>query len=227
MDAAGNVYLGGVCDDRLDFGDGERTGGGGYLAKLDPTGQVLWTRQLATQDVAASYAVPDAFRADGAGNVHVAGSLVGTVAFEAFGAGETWTSAGGFDLFVLQLGPSGELVWSTLVGDTFDEYAGGLDLDAAGDVLVGLYGGGGAVDFGGGPVETDGADVVVGRLTSAGAHVSTVAYVSAADQFLGSVAVDPVGDVVIAGGFAGSVDFGAGPHTSSGGLDVFVAKLCP
>lgn len=42
-----------------------------------------------------------------------------------------------------------------------------------------------------------------------------------------SVAVDGSGNVILAGRFTGTVDFGGGPLTSAGGYDIFVAKYTP
>jgi hypothetical protein len=48
------------------------------------------------------------------------------------------------------------------------------------------------------------------------------------NQLVYAVAIDSAGDVVIAGAFAGSIDFGAGGAlASNGGLDAFVAMLDP
>jgi hypothetical protein len=45
------------------------------------------------------------------------------------------------------------------------------------------------------------------------------------DQRGAAITVDAAGDVLIAGSFAGSVDFGGGPLMSTGGSTAFVAKL--
>lgn len=41
------------------------------------------------------------------------------------------------------------------------------------------------------------------------------------------VATTPDGDIVIVGGFGGTLDFGAGPMASTGSYDIFVAKIDP
>jgi hypothetical protein len=50
---------------------------------------------------------------------------------------------------------------------------------------------------------------------------------NSADQAATAVAVDGDGNVIVAGSFAGILDFGSGPLTSVQAQDVFVAKLSP
>jgi hypothetical protein len=44
---------------------------------------------------------------------------------------------------------------------------------------------------------------------------------------VGNMAIDPQGALYLAGGLGGSVDFGAGPVTTTGSSDVYVAKMDP
>src|SRR5207245_1933859 len=71
------------------------------------------------------------------------------------------------------------------------------------------------------PIRADGAQRVRAQLTwnrqFGGAGVFDAAHAMA-------VATDPSGNVVVAGSFEGTVNFGTGPMTSSGFKDVFVAK---
>lgn len=50
---------------------------------------------------------------------------------------------------------------------------------------------------------------------------------AASNQSARAVATDADGNVIVVGQFAGTLDLGGGPLTSSGGDDVFVAKLAP
>ncbi|XXT20154.1 hypothetical protein WME94_01130 [Sorangium sp. So ce429] len=69
---------------------------------------------------------------DAAGNYYVTGSFQGTVDF---GAGPL-TSAGGQDVFLLKLDPSGALIWSKRFGTPFEEIGGAVTVDGNGDVLL-------------------------------------------------------------------------------------------
>ncbi|MGK3989343.1 hypothetical protein WME99_40225 [Sorangium sp. So ce136] len=69
---------------------------------------------------------------DAAGNYYVTGSFQGTVDF---GAGPL-TSAGGQDVFLLKLDPSGALIWSKRFGTPHTEIGGAVTVDGNGDVLL-------------------------------------------------------------------------------------------
>jgi hypothetical protein len=64
-------------------------------------------------------------------------------------------------------------------------------------------------------------------VTCAGGVVWAKSFGDAADQRAIAVALDPQGNVVVVGRFAGTVDLGAGPVTAKTPSDVFVAKVDP
>src|SRR5213075_3252556 len=65
--------------------------------------------------------------------------------------------------------------------------------------------------------------LVPGTTTSDPGMVASTVYTFNAAHAM-AVATDPSGNVVVAGSFEGTVNFGTGPMTSSGFKDVFVAK---
>src|SRR5438046_3726892 len=67
-------------------------------------------------------------------------------------------------------------------------------------------------------------DIYVAKLNSSGGHVWSKSFGTINSDQGRAVAVDPSGNVVITGYFLGTIDFGGGPVTSSGGLNTFVAK---
>ncbi len=143
---------------------------------------------------------------DHAGRAIVSGPGLGTVALDA----------------------ADDPVWST-------GYFGSLATDAANDVLVtgALVG---TVDFGGGPLTSAGGeDVFVVKLDQDGDHQWSARYGDAgAEQRGQAVAADFEGNVLVAGIFDGSIDFGTGelslPHCPSEAWcneSGFVVKLDP
>ncbi|XXX74568.1 hypothetical protein WMF30_43660 [Sorangium sp. So ce134] len=121
----------------------------------------------------------------------------------------------------------GEHLWSKSFGADLPQRATGVAIDAAGKVVVAGYFAA-SVGFGGNWLASAGGDdIFVSRLESSGAHIWSKRFGGAGDQRATAVAADASGNVLIVGTFDGTLDF-ASPGavlTSSGGTDVFVAKL--
>jgi hypothetical protein len=82
------------------------------------------------------------------------------------------------------------------------------------------------VDFGGGPLTSDGNDIFVAKYKEVeGSHLWSARFGGANSDLGNSVAVDANRNVVVTGSFRDTVDFGGGPLTSVGGSDIFLVKL--
>jgi hypothetical protein len=111
-------------------------------------------------------------------------------------------------------------------------------LDGAGNALVGV-GIKGSVDFGGTALASGGGNFVLVKVDPAGKVSFAKQFGTGVDVgFIDSglnvatpgnydIAADAAGNVVIAGGFSDTVDFGGGGLANAGGKDVFVTKLDP
>src|ERR1019366_9352569 len=84
------------------------------------------------QDFATSVA------SDAQGNVYVAG-LTYSPDFRVTAGGGQTKFGGTCDAFVAKLGPNGKVIWSTYLGGILDDWATGVALDGAGNVLVTGY----------------------------------------------------------------------------------------
>jgi hypothetical protein len=222
VDGAGNVLLTGYFQGSVDFGGGPLSNIGDhdvFVAKLDPQLGHLQSRRFGDEGLAAGKCIA----ADAAGDVIVAGYFASSIDF----GGGPLTSAGGDDVFVAKLDPQLGHLRSRRFGDAANQLPVGVAVDADGNVvLTGIFEG--LVDFGGGPLTSAGdIDVFVAKLDPQLDHLWSRSFGDAALQVGWSVAVDAAGDVVLAGYFEGSMDFGGGPLTSAGSVDAFVAKLDP
>jgi hypothetical protein len=121
----------------------------------------------------------------------------------------------------------GAVQWHKEWGDVSDQRALAVAFDPTGAVLV-LTQGAGASDFGGGPLASAGSyDVYLAKFAADGAHEWSKSFGDPATQ-LGDgwgLDVDASGDIVIAGDFTGTVDFGGDQLVAKGDRDVFLAKL--
>jgi hypothetical protein len=72
-----------------------------------------------------------------------------------------------------------------------------------------------------------GADVVIGKLDTAGNHLWSARYGGAGDQWVGDVVADGAGNLYLTGSFEGTLDFGglSSPLTAASNWDGYVAKL--
>ena len=85
-----------------------------------------------------------------------------------------------------------------------------------------------AVDFGGGPLSSQGSAGFQVRLDASGHHISSAAFGAGAIREVAGVASDASGDVAFAGSFAGTLDLGQGPMTPKDqSADAFLARVDP
>ncbi|MDB4944831.1 MAG: hypothetical protein JWP97_4365 [Labilithrix sp.] len=118
-------------------------------------------------------------------------------------------------------------LWSKRFGGSDYEHAFAVAVDATGAAIItGNFRG--TANFGGGPlVSTGDDDVFVAKVDSTGKHLWSRRFggIAGAEDRGRSVATDAAGNVVVAGNFSGTIDFGGGPLVSAGSWDIFVAKL--
>jgi len=221
VDASGNVFLAGSFAGSVDFGGGPLVSAGGediFVAKFDPSGSHLWSRQVGDTCFTGTQSIA----VDASGNVFLAGSFGGGLDF---GGGQL-KSAGGYDIFLAKFDPNGAHVWSRRFGD-IDDYqeALGVAVGPSGNVVIaGYYRG--TVDFGGGPlVSAGGEDIFVATFNPSGTHVWSRRFGDPDWQVARSVTVNTIGQVIFAGEFYGQVDFGGGSLVSAGSGDIFITKL--
>lgn len=121
----------------------------------------------------------------------------------------------------------GDHLWSMSFGAGSDQQVAAIATDPTGSlILVGSFFG--SIDFGGGALTSAGSsDVFVAKFDPYGMHEWSQGFGDAAEQTASAVAVDSSGNIVVVGQFQGVLDFGGGPMSSSGGNDVFLAKLNP
>lgn len=100
-------------------------------------------------------------------------------------------------------------------------------IDGSGNaVLVGSISG--TADFGGGVLTTSGAtDIFITKVNAAGKHVWSKLLANPQAESLAAAAIDPTGNILVAGDFDGVIFTDTDKLTSVGGGDVLVAKLDP
>jgi hypothetical protein len=215
FDPLGNVIMVGYYFQGADFGGGVLPGdlGGGFIVKLDSNGAHVWSKGFPG-------AYPECAATRASGNVVVTGGFGGTVSF----GGPPLTAMSG-DVFVVEYDPSGAHIWSKRYGGASGENGKRIALDGSGSiVLSGRCSG--PVDFGGGTL-TGPEGFFLMKLNDAGIHQWSQRFGGANNDDAEGLVVDDDDNILLAGWYSGTVNFGGQPLTPVGGNDVFLAKYAP
>ena len=224
-DAAGDTVATGSYTGATAFGATTLTGtvSAAFVTKIDPSGNVLWADGFAGTGLDTGTAVA----IDASGNIYAGGTDQGTITFNAT---TTLTGAGGSDVYIARLAPTGVVTWAVGFGGAATDTLGGLAVDAAGEVYgVGTFGG--TAKFGTftmTPNGGSGSDAFIAKLDPTGAVTWADQVGGGLSDFGTAVALDAQANVYVGGEFSGQANLdphGTANFSSSGGLDAFVEKL--
>lgn len=205
VDATGNIFLVGGFTGVLDLGTGALTSQGEQdvlVAKLTSDGAPIWSKRFGDEkgQIALSVAT------DGSGNVIVGGIAQGTVDF---GGGPRTASEAG-EAFLFKLDPSGNHLWSKLLGSGVGSIGGAptafwVSADASGGIVISGSGNG---DLDGTEQPLADASSFVAKLDSDGNLLWEKSFVSA-EIF---AKTNRQGDVALTGSFSETFSLG-GPQS--------------
>jgi hypothetical protein len=222
VDGVGNVYVAGSTGGDLDgpeIGSDPLVGGTDFfLAKFDPSGNLLFSRQFGTlaADEARGVAV------DGVGTVYVTGSTGGDL--DGPGIGDPLV--GSSDVFLATFDPSGSLLFTRQFGTLVDDRAFTVAVDGAGrDYVPGTtYG-----DLDGpgiGDPLVGGTDFFLAKCDASGSLLFTRQLGTPTDDSAFGVAVARLavgGNVFVTGETLGGLD----GNLSVGDFDLSLSKFDP
>ncbi len=237
VDAAGNAYVTGAFEGNADFGTNVLTNANAssysdiFVAKLDPTGNVLWTVTAGEDSISD---VGNAIALDPNGNVLVAGRSGLTT----FGAAPV---VGNGRIFLAKFDNNGNPVWARACG--LPGIYGGQDsatavgTDGAGNIFLAGNFEGPTATFGTATLTNRGvSDGFLAVFDAGGTPLRVLQIGGAGTDRVNGLAVDASGNAHVAGDFSGTLTLGAvGPRvatavaglTSAGQADGFVAKFDP
>ena len=244
VDTGGNVFVVGtiassdsswpsdweICGgyDELLNTNGQEGATDGFLIKLSPTGQHLWSTYVGgyANDNCSSVAL------DSAGNVLVAGV---TQSPEWVSGGFDTTHGGNEDGFVVKISPNGEHLWSTYLGGHKWNSCSGVAIDSQDNVLLagttsspGWVTGGFDTSLGVGENGYYEDSGYVVKLSPAGQHLWST-YLGGDDDDDNAIGIiaDGEDNVLVTGRTASSGWISGGFDTTYGGWhDTFVASSC-
>jgi hypothetical protein len=238
-DLTGNVYLTGSFSGSGDQDPSQGTftassNGSGdiFIAKLDPSGNMIWLKSMGGIQADAGAAIS----VDGIGNVYVAGNFRSTVDFDP-GPGTytiqapVYQSIYDSDAFLLKLDKDGNFVWAGAISGEKDEFINGMVLANNKLYVTGMFGGTAEFD-----IKGDSSYTMFGAMNSQ-AFIATydldgnidMAKMIDGDSRGDAIAVDAGGNIYSAGFFMTAADFDPSAATlnltSAGGAEAYVWKL--
>ncbi|MFO8145372.1 MAG: SBBP repeat-containing protein [Candidatus Syntrophosphaera sp.] len=220
VDASGNAYLTGFFYGTAGFGGYTLTSSGNYdifAAKLDPNGNWLW----AVKAGGTSNDNGEGIAVDGSGNAFLTGEFQNTATFGA----HTIASSGDQDIFAAKLDPNGNWLWAVKAGGTSNDFGYGIAMDGSGNAF--LTGGFQVTaSFGGYNLTSSGVqDIFAAKLDTNGNWLWAVQAGGASNDNGYGIAMDGSGNAWLTGAYYGTASFGPYTFTSSGGFDIFAARL--
>lgn len=233
LDASGNILLTGSYRGSVDFDPGSGSfslSSNGlsdvFVLKLTASGDYQWSVSKGglLDDEAYGIAV------DASNNVFVTGMFSGVVDFEGGSGSGMLTSLGLSDAFILKLNASGSFAWAHNMGGLLGDIGNSVDVDNAGNVyLAGAFQGG--ISMGSTSLTSIGmSDAFVAKMDNSGSLIWARNIGSTTDDYATALHLDAGGDIVLAGSFSGSADFGLGagsaPVTAPGSnSDIFTQRI--
>lgn len=148
LDANGNSYVIGTFTGTLDFDPGvglaNLTSAGGrdlFLSKYDPTGNLLWAKQIGgNMDDGVLNLSGKCLAIDNNGDLYCTGEFSGIADFDPSSASYNLTSYGNTDVFLAKFDNSGSLIWANNMGGSEMDQGFSIALGASGNIyLAGRY----------------------------------------------------------------------------------------
>ncbi len=216
------VAVAGQFSDRVDLGEGVVRGDGrssAFVARYDQDGGVLWTRPLPHEGFQSASALAAAPNDDLVLLGYSDQSLDGDLSAE---------GRGDFDVLVARFdGATGEVRWAALHGGPESD---GSDNPAVAvspsDETVVASAFSGTADFGGEPLEAVAmTDALVVSYDGDGANRWQRRFGELNLNYTEAVVALPDGDIVAAGTFEGTVDFGGGDLPAEGAFSAWLARF--
>jgi hypothetical protein len=218
VDSSGNAYATGIFFRTVTFGNTSLSRGSeGYstfIAKVSNSGSWQWA-----VDIPSEFRSSMSFDLDG--NAYVTGKFPGTATF----GSTSLTSSGGNDIFIAKLSSSGSWQWAVKAGGPDNDEGLGIVLDSSGNAYI-TGGFEGTATFGSTSRTSSGEhDTFIAKLSSDGSWEWAVKAGGQYRDYGQGIAVDSSGNTYVAGVFEETVTFGSTSLVSSGGMNIFIAKL--
>jgi hypothetical protein len=218
-DRQGNILVTGFFQGRFEWGTSAVDAPqavDAFVAKLAPTGQLLWLRRLGSVE-----AMGKAITADADGNVYVVGYT------RSEGLRPPAPPYHALDAFAAKFTAAGERVWLRLFGGEGLDEGNAVAVDGKGKGTVYVAGSyqetmdpGECTTLAKGP-----RDAFLIELSPSGEPVRATCFGGDYEDVIAGLALDMDGSVIVTGEASDQIDFGDGPKRTHGPPDMFVARF--
>jgi hypothetical protein len=223
VDGQGHIHVIGELDGTVTMGQGSDTvtlSGSldTFLVEFDTAGDIVGGRTFASQGVQKAVDVA----VSSLGTVVVSADFAGTVDL-----GQPLDSGGDWDSYVVTLDAQLQAKAVRQLGGVGEQHVAGVAFDGSDRLFVtGSFGGELVFEEGASLLAQGDSDIFVARLDPGTLLRDWVQrFGDAQHQHAAALAGDVRGGVAIAGGFAGTIDFGGTVLNSAGGMDAFFATI--
>lgn len=229
-DNTGNIYVGGVFRDTVDFDPtivtnkiGSKGSDDGFISKFDANGNYLWTRTI----VGTSSESVTKLKINASNELVVLGEFSGVTDFDPSLSTQTITSNGSKDIYLAKFDLNGNYIDVKQIGGTGTETAMNLTFDQNGDIFIC---GAAAIgcDFDPGIGVNTPTFTNTGFIAKYTANMGLLFVANNIGEFATNVMVNNNNDIIVGGYFQGTVDFDNSPSSYSvqsvGQRDVFICK---
>lgn len=233
VDADGYTYMTGYYNEQATFGSisipfSDPHSKEVFIAKIDPSGNYVWVRHGENyyDDRGLGMCL------DENGNVYVTGTCWGGITFD--GNYQSLPSSYTDNIFIVKYDANGNFQWLKVCGtDVGDDHGHDIASDWNGNLYVtgfissycfGENGPSTAVFDGLNTASPNDSLAFLVKMTTAGNFTWVRTFDGEDIQKDNRVAVDPLGNPYVCGGFHGTVNFGTQTRSSNGGRDIFITK---
>lgn len=223
VDAKGFAYITGEFSGDSKFGAQTIKSAGDmdyFIAKLDPTGKILWARTGGGSLIDRGYGVA----VDAAGNVYATGHYQSAdAAFD----GQKVSLVGGYDIFLAKYDADGKRLWVKTSGGAGYDYGHGAAIDPEGNCLI-AGGAAGEVTFDQVKLPNEaGGHIFAAKYSPDGKVVWARVAEGKGGGSAHGIGVDAKGNAYLGGMASGAQTMGGKTLISGGGQDIAVVKLNP
>ncbi|MGA3012626.1 MAG: T9SS type A sorting domain-containing protein [Bacteroidales bacterium] len=222
VDHKGFCYIHGDLNGSINYNGTTIYGQGAFLARISGDRQLHWVNVISGNP---NFTGSVAMSADQNDNSYVLGYFQDTLTIGQTVLINPNISTGGQCYYVAKFNESGSLQWAKSLNCTSQVFqVGGITTDGAGNVVIA----GSFMDtilIGSTMLISQGYnDALFAKFSSDGTPLFAKSFGSTGNDYARSLAIDGQNNIILTGGFQGTVNFGTSSLTSLGGYDAYTAK---